>query len=41
MYHLDGPLRLARNIVLAAMPSQLFLDQLDWLYSWQPPDVAQ
>ena len=41
IYHLDGPLRLARNAMLAAMPSQLFLAQLDWLYSWQPPDVSR
>ena len=41
IYHLRGPLRLARNALLSAMPSSLFLDQLDWLYSWRAPDVAQ
>jgi salicylate hydroxylase len=41
VYHLEGPLRLARNAVFAAMPSRLFLAQLDWLYSWQPPDVSR
>jgi len=41
LYHLGGALRLARNAVLSAMPSDLFLARLDWLYSWQPPDVAQ
>ena len=40
-YHLRGPLRLARNAVMAAMPPKLFLGRLDWLYSWQPPDVAE
>jgi salicylate hydroxylase len=41
IYHLRQPLRLARNAVMSAMPSDLFLGQLDWLYSWQAPDVAQ
>jgi salicylate hydroxylase len=41
IYHQGGPLRLARNAVLAAMPQAVFLRQLDWLYSWQPPDVSQ
>ena len=41
VYHLSGPLRLARNAALSAMPPGLFLRQLDWLYSWQPPDVAE
>jgi len=41
IYHLRDPLRLARNAVLSAMPSNLFLKHLDWLYSWQPPDVTQ
>lgn len=41
IYHLSGPLRLARNAVMSAMPPGLFLGQLDWLYSWQGPDVPR
>jgi salicylate hydroxylase len=41
IYHLAGPLRLARNAVMSAMPPGLFLRQLDWLYSWQAPDVPE
>ena len=41
IYHLGGPLRLARNAALSAVPSRLFLEQLDWLYSWQAPDVPK
>lgn len=41
IYHLGQPLRLARNAVMTAMPSELFARQIDWLYSWQPPDVPQ
>jgi 2-polyprenyl-6-methoxyphenol hydroxylase-like FAD-dependent oxidoreductase len=41
IYHLGGPLRLARNAALSAMPPGMFLKQLDWLYSWQAPDVPQ
>jgi 2-polyprenyl-6-methoxyphenol hydroxylase-like FAD-dependent oxidoreductase len=41
VYHLGGPMRLARNAVMSAMPPGLFLKQLDWLYSWQGPDVPK
>lgn len=41
IYHLSGPLRLARNAVMSAMPPGLFLGQLDWLYSWTGPDVPK
>jgi salicylate hydroxylase len=41
IYHLKGPLRLARNAVLSAMPQAAFVKQFDWLYSWQPPDVTK
>jgi 2-polyprenyl-6-methoxyphenol hydroxylase-like FAD-dependent oxidoreductase len=41
VYHLSGPMRLARNAVMSAMPPGLFLKQLDWLYSWQGPDVPE
>jgi salicylate hydroxylase len=32
-YHLSGPLRLARNIALGAMPNTLLQARLDWLYN--------
>jgi 2-polyprenyl-6-methoxyphenol hydroxylase-like FAD-dependent oxidoreductase len=41
LYHLRDPLRLARNAVMSAMPGPVFLKQLDWLYSWQAPDVPK
>jgi 2-polyprenyl-6-methoxyphenol hydroxylase-like FAD-dependent oxidoreductase len=41
IYHLSGPLRLARNAVMSAMPPALFFRQLDWLYSWHAPDVPK
>jgi 2-polyprenyl-6-methoxyphenol hydroxylase-like FAD-dependent oxidoreductase len=41
VYHLGGPLRLARNAAMSAMPPGLFLGQLDWLYSWKGPDVPK
>jgi 2-polyprenyl-6-methoxyphenol hydroxylase-like FAD-dependent oxidoreductase len=41
IYHMSGPLRLARNAVMSAMPPNLFLGQLDWLYSWTGPDVPE
>jgi 2-polyprenyl-6-methoxyphenol hydroxylase-like FAD-dependent oxidoreductase len=41
IYHLSGPLRLARNAAMSAMPPNLFLRQLDWLYSWTGPDVPE
>jgi 2-polyprenyl-6-methoxyphenol hydroxylase-like FAD-dependent oxidoreductase len=41
IYHLKGAMRLARNAVLSAMPQAAFVKQFDWLYSWQPADVAQ
>jgi 2-polyprenyl-6-methoxyphenol hydroxylase-like FAD-dependent oxidoreductase len=41
IYHLKGPMRLARNAVLATMPPGVLLKQLDWLYGWQAPGVAK
>jgi salicylate hydroxylase len=41
IYHLKGPMRLARNAVLAGMPQAVFLNQFDWLYSWRAPVVAK
>jgi salicylate hydroxylase len=36
IYHLRDPMRLARNAVLGALPPNLLLRQLDWLYGWRP-----
>jgi 2-polyprenyl-6-methoxyphenol hydroxylase-like FAD-dependent oxidoreductase len=41
IYHMSGPLRLARNAAMSAMPPNLFLSQLDWLYSWKAPDLPR
>lgn len=32
IYHLDGPMRLARNLVLSALPPRMLLWRNDWLY---------
>ncbi|NOT69704.1 MAG: NAD(P)-binding protein [Hyphomicrobium sp.] len=34
IYHLDGPMALARNGVLAAAPPGLMMRRYDWLYGW-------
>ncbi len=36
IYHLSGPLRLARNAAMALLPDDFPLRRLDWLYKWQP-----
>ena len=35
IYQLSGPLALARNLALKAMPGELALRRLEWLYGWQ------
>jgi salicylate hydroxylase len=34
IYHMQGPMRLARNLVLAAAPPALLLARNDWLYGY-------
>lgn len=34
MYHMQGPMRLARNMVLQTLPSLRILSRNDWLYSY-------
>lgn len=34
IYHMQGPMRLARNIVMRAVPSLHLLSRNDWLYSY-------
>lgn len=36
VYHLAGPLGLARNLTLAALGGEKLLRRYDWLYGWQP-----
>lgn len=36
IYHMDGPMRLARNIALRLMPESMFLKRLAWIYDWKP-----
>ncbi len=35
IYHMSGPMRLARNLVLAAMPPSRLLARNDWLYGYR------
>lgn len=36
IYHMAGPMRLARNAALRLMPESLFLQRLAWIYDWKP-----
>jgi 2-polyprenyl-6-methoxyphenol hydroxylase-like FAD-dependent oxidoreductase len=38
IYHMQGPVRLARNLVLGAMPPALLLARNDWLYGYCAAD---
>jgi salicylate hydroxylase len=35
IYHLAGPLALARNLVIKAMGARRMLSRQDWIYNWQ------
>jgi salicylate hydroxylase len=35
IYHLSGPLALARNLVIKAMGPKRMLSRQDWIYNWQ------
>jgi salicylate hydroxylase len=35
IYHLAGPLALARNLVIKAMGPRRMLSRQDWIYNWQ------
>ena len=37
IYHMSGPLALARDMVMRSLPSERLLARLDWLYGWRPP----
>lgn len=36
IYHLDGPMRMARNMTLRLAPPANLLARYDWLYGWRP-----
>ncbi|MHC5652989.1 FAD-dependent monooxygenase [Stappia sp. ICDLI1TA098] len=40
IYHMSGPLALARDTVMRTLPAIRLLGRLDWLYGWQPPAEA-
>jgi salicylate hydroxylase len=35
IYHLSGPLALARNLVIKTMGPKRMLSRQDWIYNWQ------
>lgn len=35
IYHLSGPMALARNLALRALPASRFMAGYDWLYGWR------
>ena len=37
IYHAAGPIRLARNGIMKALPGQRLMARYDWLYGWSPP----
>jgi salicylate hydroxylase len=37
IYHMSGPMALARDAVMRATPPRRLLARLDWLYGWRPP----
>jgi salicylate hydroxylase len=36
IYHMAGPLRLARNLMIGGLTHQAFLERLAWIYDWKP-----
>lgn len=40
-WHASGPIALARNLVLGALPSAKLAADLDWLYGWTVPEPAR
>lgn len=39
IYHLSGPARLARNMVIRNTSTRQQYERLSWLYSWQAPSI--
>ncbi|MEW5964638.1 MAG: FAD-dependent monooxygenase [Pseudomonadota bacterium] len=40
IYHLAGPMALARDATLQWLPGERVMAGYDWLYGWRPPDTA-
>jgi salicylate hydroxylase len=36
IYHLTGPLALARDLAIKAMGAERMLARQDWIYDWRP-----
>ncbi|RVD41402.1 salicylate hydroxylase, partial [Mesorhizobium sp. M8A.F.Ca.ET.023.02.2.1] len=40
-WHAQGPVALARNLVLATRPGEKLAADLDWLYGWEQQQVIR
>jgi hypothetical protein len=40
VYHMQGPMRLARNMIMKAIPSSRLLSRNDWLYGYCADPVS-
>jgi len=40
IYHMSGPLALARNTTMRLMGPERLAAQMDWIYSWKPPQTG-
>ena len=40
IYHMRGPLAMARNLTMQMMPASQFVKQFDWIYGWNPEQVT-
>nr|WP_321459877.1 FAD-dependent monooxygenase [uncultured Cohaesibacter sp.] len=40
IYHMRGPLAMARNLTMQMLPASQFVRQFDWIYSWKPEQVT-
>lgn len=38
VYHMSGPMALARDTVMKGLGGERLLARLDWLYGWRPPE---
>eukprot|EP00873_Tetraselmis_striata_P008430 jgi/Tetstr1/428694/TSEL_018682.t1 len=39
VYHMSGPMALARDTVMKGLGGERLLARLDWLYGWRPPEA--
>lgn len=40
IYHMRGPLAMARNLTMQMMPANQLVKQFDWIYGWNPEKVS-